>query len=508
MTTRENSRIARIALRSTVWVTLGNYAYQLIGFVALLYLRRLLDPAIFGLFDLAMFWVALLSVRNKIGLTYAALRRPQMNGSVLGTVLTLDLLSGLLGMMLILLAIEPLSRQFGYGNELALALGAVAAAELLTVFGIPASLVLEKEMQISRNQLVTLVSYALGYAVAILLALAGYRLTSLVSVSLVTAALGAALSWFICVRRLPHLLRERWRFDATLARELLRDGLTTGLTLTLLSTIVNQFDNFLNATFISATVQGYYGNAYKIANWPNVLLSMVITRVGYNVMTRVLDDRPRLQHTVRLSLWLLCALGGPLALAIGLGAADLIEVLYPGGKWAASAPFLPALTGAGLASTFMSVGYWLSVALGRRRVTVAIAVTQAACLLIGGSLLVRLFGVYGTLIAVASAGICGFALSQWFVRTSLGLRLRDVYAAPILAALAAIGMHQAFASLDVTSVFGAAAPLVRLMLGSAIVFGVFWLTMLLLRREETMNNWKYLINTWRGRRSADATSTP
>ncbi|MCX6020090.1 MAG: oligosaccharide flippase family protein [Chloroflexi bacterium] len=428
MGTRQNSLIARIALRGTVWVTLGNYAYQLIGFVALLYLRRLLEPAIFGLFDLAAFWVALLSVRNKIGLNYAALRQPVMNGAVMGTVFVLDLVSGLLSMTVILLAIEPLSRQFGYGAELALALSAIAAAELLAVFSMPASLALEKEMQISRNQLVTLMSYALGYAVAVLLAFAGYQLISLLSVSLVMSALAAVLSWITYTRRLPHMRHERWRFDPSLARQLLRDGLTTGLTLTLLTTIVSQFDNFLNATFISATMQGYYGNAYKIANWPNVLLTVVISRVGYSVMTRMLDDRPRLTHTVRLSLWLLCVLGGPLALTLGLGASDLIEVLYPGGKWAASAPLIQPLAATSLANAFMSVGYWLSVALGRRRFTIALAVTQAICLLLGGSLLVRPFGIYGTLIAVASASICGFVMSQWFVQTTLDMRLRDVYA--------------------------------------------------------------------------------
>lgn len=497
MSGARQSPIARIALRGTVWVTVGNYAYQVIGFVALLYLRRLLAPEMFGLFDLATFWVALLGVRNKIGLSFAALRQTATDGRTLGTIFVIDLVTGLLGMAIALLAIGPLTAQFGYSGELLLAISMVAFAELIAVFGTPAAIALEKELQISRNQLVSLASYALGYAVAIGLALAGYRLTSLVSIGLVTAATGVVLSWMMCIRRLPHVLHDRWRFDGQIARELLRDGLTTGLTLTLLTTIVNQFDNFLNATYVSTAIQGYYGNAYKIANWPTVLLAVVIARVGYNVMTRVKDDKPRLTHTVRLSLWLMCVLGGPLALALGLGAEDLLEVLYPGGKWAASAQFLRPLAATSLANTFMGIGYWLSVALGHRRFTVILSVVQATCLLIGGSVLVRLQGVNGTLMAVGLASLCGLIMSQLFVRRVVDLRLRDVFAAPALAALGAAVAHQALfaVSLNMTNI---GAPLARLLISSTLIFGVFWLIMALIRREDSINNVRYLINTWRG----------
>jgi teichuronic acid exporter len=492
------SPIARIALRGTVWVTVGNYAYQVIGFVALLYLRRLLAPEMFGLFDLATFWVALLGVRNKIGLSFAALRQSATDGRTLGTIFVIDLVTGLLGMAIALLAIGPITAQFGYSSELLLAIIAIAFAELITVFGTPATIALEKELQISRNQLVSLASYALGYAVAIGLALAGYRLTSLVSIGLVTAATGVVFSWIMCARRLPHVLRERFRFDPVVARGLLRDGLTTGLTLTLLTTIVNQFDNFLNATFVSTAMQGYYGNAYKIANWPTILLAVVISRVGYNVMTRVKDDKPRLAHTVRLSLWLLCVLGGPLALALGLGADDLLEVLYPGGKWATSAQFLRPLAATSLANTFMGVGYWLSVALGQRRFTVILSVVQAACLLIGGSVLVRLQGINGTIGAVALASLLGFVMSQLFVCRSVALRLRDVFAGPALAAAATLLTHQLVFSDRFAGAMHSAAPALRLLLGSALVFTIFWLTMALVRRQESANHVRYLLRTWRG----------
>lgn len=494
MAKSDRSAIARTALRGTVWVTLGNYAHQIIGFAALLYLRRLLDPDIFGWLDVATFWVTLLSVRGKFGLGYAALRQSKTDGRLLGTCFALDLAAGALTLLLCLAAIAPLTAMFGYSSIIRLAITALAVSEFLAVFGNVFAIALEKELQFSRNQLVTLAAYSVAYATAIGLALAGYRLTSLLSIGFVTAIAGAAFAIIAYSRRLPHLLRERWHVDAGLARTLIRDGLSTGLTLTLMTTIVGQFDNFLNATYVSATTQGYYGNAFKIANWPSLLLAAVIARVGYNVMARVKDDPDRLAHTVRLSIWVLAMFAAPMALTISLGASDIVETLYPGGKWAPSVPFLRPLALTGLASLFMSVAYWLSVAQGRRRFTAALALTQAACLLIGGSLLVRPYGANGTLVSVALASVSGLSLALIYIHRRVSVNLFHELLMPVLGAVCAVALYQ----IVPWSALAAVPALVRSALTAALVFAVFWVLVLIFRRSATISQLRYLAQTWRG----------
>jgi O-antigen/teichoic acid export membrane protein len=500
-TTRQ-STIARIALRGTVWVSIGNYAYQLIGFFCLIYLRRLLPPDVFGFFDLAIFWVALLGVRNKIGLHYAALRHEQVNGAWLGTVLLIDLVAGVTGFIIMMVAVQPLATHFGYTNEFIFAMAVLALVDLISVAGNVFGIALEKDLQLSRNTLGTLISFGLSYAAAIVLALAGFQLTSLLSIPLVATCVGVAAGIYFCWRRIPHVFSNQWHIDRTLARAMIRDGLTTGLTLTLLYTIVSQFDNFLNATFVSPTMQGYYGNAFKIANWPSLLLATVIVRVGYNVMTRVKDDLPRLTHTVRLSLWLLCMLGIPLALVIGLGAVDLIEVLYPGGKWSESAQFLPPLAATSLANMFMTVGYWLSVAQGKRRFTVTLSIVQAALLMGAGLILVQTYGVNGTIVAVALASVCGFGLSQWFIYRNVDLRIREVFLAPLLASITSFAFYQFLLSPNFANLLHDATPFVRLLSGSLLIFGTYGAIIALTQRRNSTNNIRYLLKTWRGRQAA------
>jgi PST family polysaccharide transporter len=118
---------------------------------------------------------------------------------------------------------------------------------------------------------------------------------------------------------------------------LLQQGIPVGLANQGQATIVNQFDNFLIGTFVSPVTLGYYDRAYRLSQWPNVLLTQVLSRIGFLTFAKVQDDLPRLTHAMRLSLWVVTTVGLPIALILALGAAEIVEVLY-GPSWATSSP--------------------------------------------------------------------------------------------------------------------------------------------------------------------------
>ena len=304
--------LARRAVRSTVWVTLGTYLNQLIGFVSILVMTRLLTPEIFGWFSLATFWSTLLSVRAKLGLNYAAIRQPATDGKLMGTYTVLELIAAVssFGLSivtgLILLAL-------GTASEVVMALIVLVTVECLGVLAYPFGMALDKEMEISRLTLVGLIAATVAYVVAIGLALAGVGLWSLLAVNCVTSFISIIGIYRLCRRRYPQVFHFKWRYDRALARRLLGDGVPTGLSLAALGNIVTQFDNFLIGTFVGYATLGYYDRAYRIAHWPNLLLTMIITRIGFLTFARVQNDPPRLTHAMRLSLWVLTTFGIPLA---------------------------------------------------------------------------------------------------------------------------------------------------------------------------------------------------
>ncbi len=489
--TNPTSTLARIAVRSTLWVSIGTYLNQTIGFVSVLIMTRLLTPEIFGYFSLGTFWNTLLNLRSKAALNYAAIRQPESDGQLMGTYLVLDAVAAL-GSLVLSIIVALILNQVGTAPEVVLVLIVLTVADGITVIVSPLSMVLEKELQVSRLTLMTLLAATAAYVIAIALALAGVGVWSLLAVNIVTNGLSLFGVYRVCRQRWPQAFQWHWQFDRALAKHLLRDGLPTGLSLTALGTIVTQFDNFLIGTFVGYATLGYYDRAYRIAHWPNLLLTIIVTRIGFLTFSKVQNDRPRLTHAVRLSFWILTTLGIPIGLLLLFGAPDIVQIIY-GPKWSESAFFLRFLTVYSFLWPLANVGFWLSVAKGHRRTMVFITMAQAATLVILGTPLTLQWGSLGTIFAVIVTMILAFSLSSHYVFRQVDLSFLGTFGAPAVAlggATLVLALAMQFTGLNELR------PLLRLITIGLLGPGVFWLILFLLHPAETIERVQYLRRVW------------
>ena len=431
----DSRTLGRLAVRNSVWVGLGSYLNLAVGFISNLILIRFLTPEIFGFFSMATFWVSLFNLRPKVGIHWSSMRQPEINGALLGTYFVVDVAT-IIGTILLCSLAGLVMLQLGYARMVILAILILGSLDLIVVLVNPLGMALEKELQLSRLTLMGLVGSVITYLVAIVLAASGAGIWSLLATGLIPAAISLVGTYWICKRRLPHVLKLRWRFDKALAVELIKHGLTAGLSSTALGAIVLQYDNFLVGTFAGYTTLGYYDRAYRIASWTNLLLTLVLVRVGYPIFTKVQNDRLRLAHAVRLSLWVAFSLGSPIALVLCFGAFDLVRILY-GPAWLPSAVFLPYLTLYSLIFPFVSVVFWLSVALGHQRVTVILTLTQVVALVAVATPLTWRWGVMGTIAGVMLTMVLAFLLGCVYIFRTLPLSIRETLGVPLLAGLAA-----------------------------------------------------------------------
>lgn len=489
--TTSSRTIARIAVRSTVWVSLGTYLNQLIGFVATLIMTRLLAPEVFGFFSMATFWSTLLNLRAKSGLSYAAIRQPTTDGDLAGTYLALDAATTTGSLALSLIAAAILL-QLGYVSQVVLGVIILTTADSITVIIGPLSMVLEKELQISRLTLVSLLAAIIAYSVAIYLAVTGAGIWSLLAINCITSLVSLGGVYWVCKHRWPQALTWKWRFNRALAMQLLRQGLPTGLSLTALGSIVLQFDNFLIGTFVGYTTLGFYDRAYRIAHWPNLLLTMIVSRIGFLTFAKVQNDPPRLTHAVRLSLWVLTTLGIPIAIMLLFGASDIVYILYTN-KWSESAFFLRFLIIFSLTWPFVSVGFWLSVARGHSRTTALLTATQAAAIVLFATPLTLAWGVMGTILGVALTMALSFALSCYYVFRQVPLSFIGTFGPPFVAACASAGLLLGANQLPV---WAQLVPLVRLFATGLIGPGAFILVLFALRPKEMIERLRYVMQLW------------
>jgi PST family polysaccharide transporter len=316
--------------------------------------------------------------------------------------------------------------------------------------------------------------------VAIVLALSGHGLWSLLAINMVVTVVSlAGLGWV--GRR--HLARPGgWRFDPALARDLARQGLPTGLAVTALAAIVTQFDDFLIGTFVDYATLGLYDRAFRIAHWPHLLLTMIVARVGFLAFVAVRDDPPRLTRAVGLALWTLSMLGPPIALVLFFAAPDIVGVLY-GARWSASAGFLRVLTVYSLAWPYVSIGLWLAVALAHHRAALILTGAPALSLIAIGTPLTLSLGVSGTLIAVVATMLLAFALSCRYVFRQVQLDPRLTLAPPLVAIAVASAILLALTALGAWARLSSPGRIA----GTAMVGpATYLLTLFALRREDML----------------------
>lgn len=484
--------VARLAVRNSLWVTIGSYANQVLGFVAILVLTRLLNPDIFGFFSLGTFWFSLLNIRTKVGVNYAAIQQRDLNGKLLGTYFVLDALAAVSGFVLSLIAalVFPL---LGYGPQVSLALVALMTADSITAATGPLAIALEKEMQLSRVSFATVLGSLLGYGAALGLALGGAGLWSLLIINFLTAIVGMASSYIIVRMRMPLTLTMRWQFDQSLAKRLISQGLVTGLSLTALGTIVNQFDNFLVGTFVSPTTLGYYDRAYRIAHWPNLLLTVTMSRIAFLTFSKVREDVRRLTHAVRLAIWAVTTFGIPIVLILLFGATDIVNILY-GPRWAESAHFLRYLTVYSVTWPVVSITLWLAIAQSKSRITIGLTLSQAIVIIIVATPLTLAFGATGTVIGVVITMFSAFIVANVIIFREVPLSPGEVYLAPFIAGLVALaatgGLYALMASQPIAS-------FVRLAAIAFVSSAVFWLVLLILRPTESVERVKFLASRFR-----------
>jgi PST family polysaccharide transporter len=488
-----HAELARVVTRSTVWVTLGSYLNQIIGFAATLILTRLLPPDLFGYFSLGLFWAGMLNVRTKVGLNYAAVREERTDGQLLGTYFALDTTAGLISMALGVGAAALFSSGL-YGRDVIIMMLVLMLADNIAVLVGPWGIALEREMQLSRLALASLIAYTIAYIVALALAFMGAGIWSLLAVNLISYTLSAIGVYWLCRQRLPTIARLPWSFNAALARRILHTGVVTGLSMTMMS-FVGQYDNWLIGTFVGAATLGYYDRAFRIANWATMLLNVVIGRVGYLTMARVKDDMIHLTHTVRLSFWVLLNLGIPMALTVAFAAPDIVLLLYTD-KYLESIPFLRFLAIANFLWVFVNLVFWLTVALGQRRINVLMTASQGGVLMVVATPLTLLLGVQGTMIGVGTAMIFGALVSCWYIFRHVRLKVDEVFGAPAAGAAVAFALLLGLIQLPGWSDW---SIIVRLLAVASSAAGAYWGMILALRPQETKVRIQYLIDLWRRR---------
>lgn len=307
---------------------------QSIGSLLYLPLARLLTPEDFGVIAEASLVVVGLTLMAELALTRSLIRLTGNRAELAQATFMLSIVAGVLGAALCALAGAPLAAIYGE-PALRLILPLMAASVLFSALGTVPHALLSRELDFRRKTLPETISIGVGGLAALVAALLGAGLYSLVVYSLTRQGLSSIVAWAVIDWR-PSFRRP----DRATVRRILGFGLpASGGDLALYARL--NADYAIAGRTLGADRLGVYTLAWSCAAGPAALITSFFGGVGYATFARLQRDRDRLRAIYLSATRLIACVALPLFLGAVMLRQELVDVLY-GERWADMVgPLLP-----------------------------------------------------------------------------------------------------------------------------------------------------------------------
>jgi PST family polysaccharide transporter len=397
---------------------------QLIGMVIL---ARLLSPADFGIVAMAAVVIGFANIFRDFGTVPAVIQRRELDAPLLNSVF---LLNGLIGsaLALLLAAAAPLIALAMREPELSPVLRSLAIVFPIVSAGLVQQGLLEREVRFRPVALIEFAAAVAGLAAAVLGALAGWGVYSLVLQMIVSATVTTAGLWAV----------SAWRPGRQMSLSQLRDLVKFSGNVVGFSTInyfARNMDSILIGRFLGATDLGFYSVAYKLMMWPLQNISWVAGRALFPNLSRLQDDKEQLSRSYVRGSAAVFTVTAPLTLGLFVLREPFVLALL-GESWRTVADLLFWLAPVSLVQSVGTTVGWLYLSTGRADLMFKFALLYSAA-----SVSAFLIGLQWGVLGVAAAYCVSSLLLFWpslavpfrLVGLGVGRFLRRL-AAPFLAA--------------------------------------------------------------------------
>lgn len=429
LTVNEDGSLLSRAGRALGW-SLASTAIGRLGTLAIgIVIARLLGPAEFGSFAVAM--VALLAILsfNELGVSLAIVRWPGDPEEIAPTVATLAAGSSVLIYLGCFLGAPAFATAMGDPGS-ASVIRVLAICVIINGLVATPVAMLQRRFRQDRKMLVDQVSTWSGAFVSIGCAIAGMGAMSLAIGQLVGALAGAVL--FIAFA--PTGMR--FGFDAAKARALLRFGLPLAGSSIIVFAVTN-VDKLVVGAVLGPTALGFYVLAVNLANWPVNVFSLALRSVAPAALARLQHDRDAMRTAFTTTIGLLAAVTLPICVLLAAAADPLIRFVY-GPVWSTAATVLPWLGLLAAVRILFEMIYDYFVVLANSRVVFTVQVIWLVALIPALYAGAKLAGPWGAGAAQLAVGLV-IVLPCYLVELQrTGLRARRLAAAvgvPVAGAL-------------------------------------------------------------------------
>lgn len=354
--TQLNQKTKARAITGMLWSSGGSFAFQFIRIITQIILARLLWPEAFGTVALAMAFVTVVNYLIDNGLTLYYIRQNELGPNDNFTLLISNLVLSLITMLMFAFMAPFLAKSFKL-DVIQPVLIISSIAIVLNALSTVHKAALTRDIQFKTQTLYLLIAAILSGVIAIVSALIGLGLWSLVIYNLSYQLILSALLVF------GVKLRFVFQFDQTFFKA----SFVYSWKLMLSGLIHTLYENILNvmmANLYSVSVLGYYSNALKIRDGAAQTLSDSIQKVSFPVLSKIKDNTEALRNNsskiLRLSIFIIF----PILIGLAASSDAVVKVVF-NEQWIGMIPIMQVLALNGLMIPLHKVNLNILTVVGR-----------------------------------------------------------------------------------------------------------------------------------------------
>ncbi|MEL7491172.1 MAG: lipopolysaccharide biosynthesis protein [Pseudomonadota bacterium] len=311
------------------WVGAARIAIRVLGFINTIVVARLLTPEDFGIIAIGVTTMQLLQGFSDVGVSQAIVRFHDADRKDVDTLFTFSVIRGLL-VAALLIAIAPFAAGF-YGDERVQAVFfAVALFPLMIGFINPKFFEYERDLDFSKDFLVTVTNKLAGVAVSITIALI-FRTYWAIILGLLTGGLVQLI--------LSYALRPyRPRFTFASFNKMF--GFSSWLAgVSFMAALNNKLNALIVARFASPTDAGNFYMGAQLSELATNEISQPVTRALYPGFSSLQEQTGKMRLAYLQGVEALGMIVIPIAFGFSFVAQDLVIVLL-GAKWSSAIPVI------------------------------------------------------------------------------------------------------------------------------------------------------------------------
>lgn len=415
---RSPDTITDRAVSGGIWAALTNIADRVLQLAVVLVLARIIGPAEFGLFGIAMLTLSGAKRLSRLGIDAALIHHADDDvDAYLDTAWTMRVARGVFLAALLVALAGPIATLFSEPAVVRL-LRTLAVVPLLTGLRNPGVVYLEKNLAFDRR-----FAYLLAGRLCYVGAAFAAAVVSPTVWALVAGVLAGNLTWLVA-SFVVDTYRPQLSFDRSRARELVAYGRWIFAS-TVLSFLSGHGDDGFVGWFLGTAALGFYRVGYRFSNAPTTEITQTVSTVVFPTYAKLQDDPAALRRGFLDTLTLVAAVTIPASVGIILVTRPFVAAVL-GPDWLPMVVPMQVLAGYGLLRSLRSATNPLFRAIGRPQYEALIRLVKL--LLLAAFILpaTATLGLTGTALTVLGHSLLTAPLAYLLVMHSIPVTARDL----------------------------------------------------------------------------------